>query len=361
MMLKRLVESHRKVPGIEIYVISLTDIGKVGKQIQELGINVEALGMRSAFHIPLVILNLIYKIRSIKPSIVQTWMYHSDLLGGIAAYVSGHPCLFWGIRGSDIPQNSFSATSKIIKLCSKFSYILPAKIICCANAAKISHIKKGYDSGKMVVIQNGYDLSKFQTSHDLKESARQAFGFRKDELVIGVVGRFDPLKDYRNFISAAAILSSKVKNVRFLMIGRDLNLSNPTLLEWLNEFNVLDKFVLLGERGDIEFCFAGMDIFCLSSSKEGFPNVVCEAMAMRLPTIVTDCGDAAEIVTGAGIVVPVNDSEKLAAALHDVTKMTSMERSALGEISRIRVETYYSMKKSSDRFLGLYETFLDKD
>jgi glycosyltransferase involved in cell wall biosynthesis len=97
-----------------------------------------------------------------------------------------------------------------------------------------------------------------------------------------------------------------------------------------------------------------MDIFCLSSSKEGFPNVVCEAMAMNIPCVVTDAGDSTEIVSDTGMVVSTCDPIALAGALQTMISKDIVERSQLGERARLRIEKYYSIDIASARFENVY-------
>lgn len=355
LMLKRLVEQQKKNDSIEIEVVSLTKIGEVGNLIQSLGIVVHSLNMKTFVDFPVVIFKLIKLMRQFRPNVVQTWMYHADLVGGIAAYIYGARNIIWGIRGSEIPQENFSITSLILKACSKLSYFIPTSIVCCANAAKNSHAHKGYDITKMIVVPNGYQFEKFKISTELRLEARLSFGINPEDYVIGVVGRFDPLKDYKNFISAASKLSSFSSKFKFIMIGRGLDESNEDLKGWISNYGLQSNFLLTGERSDIPFCFASMDCFCLSSVKEGFPNVVCEAMAMSLPVVVTNAGDASEIVSNAGIVVPVSDSDHLASALLKVYEMSPENRLSMGQLARKRVEKNYSIEKASSAFLHLYE------
>lgn len=359
LMLKRLAESHQGNAKFQHTVISLTDIGKVGKQLQTIGVEVHALGMRSPMDIPRVLWQLVQMMRTPRADIVQTWMYHADLLGGLAARLAGNQNLVWGVRCSAIPQRGISATRIVVSLCSWLSRLLPCAIVCCAESARVAHAEIGYDQSKMRVIPNGYNLSQFNRTATLRQQARSAFGLGDGDAVIGIVGRFDPLKDHGNFVHAAAVVASKVPHVKFLMVGQDIDSANVALNGWLAETGCADKFVLAGARDDIPDCLSAMDVFCLSSSKEGFPNVVCEAMAMRVPCVVTDAGDAAEIVADTGIVVAPHNSAALAEAMQTMICKSASERIHLGELARCRIEENYSIEIAAARFEKLYEQVID--
>ncbi len=358
-MLKRLIESHHRNFDYQHSVIALTQSGKVGKQLQALGVEVRELHMISWLDIPRVLWQLVRLILAERPDIVQTWMYHSDLLGGLAAVLAGNKRVIWGIRGSDIPQRGLSSTQIVVTVCSWLSFILPRVIVCCAESARVAHVLKGYEKKKLVVIPNGYELSNFNWNPALRRLARSSFKFRDTDIIIGIVGRFDPLKDHENFIRAAAVVASKVERVKFLMIGRDIDSSNIKLNRWIDESGFADKFLLIGERSDVPECLAALDIFCLSSFKEGFPNVVCEAMAMNVPCVVTNVGDAADIVSNLGIVVSSRDSIALANALLLMIDKGFDERARLGKMARIRIEKNYSIKIASSKYEEIYKKILE--
>ena len=359
-MLKRLLTAQMAKSTIRPRVISLTGIGRVGIEMQALGIEVEALGMRrSPVDIPRVIWQLVRRIRAYAPDIVQTWMYHSDLLGGVAARLAGNRNVIWGIRGTSIPQRGISATGVVRAICALFSYFLPRAIVCCAESVRLFHLEHGYDEGKMIVIPNGYDLSLFRPDSRLARHFRAAAGLGHDEIVIGMVGRFDPLKDHRNFVFAAGAVASKVERTRFLLVGRGMDRDNTQLNGWLDESGFAHRFVLAGERYDFPECLSALDIFCLSSRSEGFPNVVCEAMAMSIPCVVTDVGDAAAIVANTGLVVAPCDAGALANALQTMLDFGPDERARLGILARRRVEENYSIEIAAARFESLYDGVTD--
>lgn len=333
-------------------VVALHTEGEMRQRFIDAGIELVVLDLRRS---PVLdFFRLISLIRKKRPDIVQTWMYHADLLGGVAARLASNSNVIWGVRGSAIPQSGISTTGMFVTFCSWASYFLPRVIVCCAESARIAHVKKGYDQSKMIVIPNGYELSHFNKDPVFRQKARALFGFYDNEMVIGIVGRFDPLKDYKNFVRAATIVGSKFNHVKFLMIGREIDSKNYVLKGWLDRSRIVHKFVLAGERSNIPEFLAAMDIFCLSSSKEGFPNVVCEAMAMNIPCVVTDAGDATEIVSDTGMVVSTCDPIALAGALQTMISKDIVERSQLGERARLRIEKYYSIDIASARFENVY-------
>ncbi|MEQ1530631.1 MAG: glycosyltransferase, partial [Methylococcales bacterium] len=274
MMLKRLVESFIAHPSYRHVVVSLTDKGTLGTQLQSKGVEVYSLDMRSQFSIPLAIWRLVRLIRATQPDIVQTWMYHADLLGGLAARMAGNQYVIWGVRTTDVRAGGSFSTVFVRWLCARLSPWVPQAIICAAEASRQAHIAVGYDSTKMVVVPNGYDFTWLKASANERQIFREQCGFSDNNLVVGSLGRFHTVKHQENFVCSAGLLARQNSNLRFLMVGRGLDWANKQLVDWIDNTGYKNSFVLLGERSDVPQCFAAMDIFCLHSRTEGFPNVL---------------------------------------------------------------------------------------
>lgn len=360
LMLKRLIESHQGNACYRHSVISLTLVGKVGAKLQEMGVEVRALGMRSPLDIPRVLWQLVQVIHAARPDIVQTWMYHSDLLGGVAARLAGNRNVIWGIRTTEVKAGVSRATAVLRRICAWLSWCVPISIVCAAEASRLAHVVVGYEAARTVVIPNGFDLAGLVATADQRTALRAQYGFDVTDVVVGSLGRFNPDKDQENFVRAAGRLAQQSMLVRFLLVGRDLDACNVELARWIARTGYANRFVLLGERADVPICLAAMDIFCLSSRTEGFPNVVGEAMAMGLPCVVTDVGDAAMLVADAGVVVPKENSVALAQGLLLVLKMTPDARQQLGQRAKARIQAEFTMERARERFEALYEQVIEK-
>ncbi len=353
-MLRRLVESSNDSIS-QTVVISLTSLGVVGESLRRLGVTVHILGMHSFIHLPVTLWRLVRLIQRYRPDVIQTWMYHADLIGGLAARIAGSCAIVWGIRSTSIPQGRFSVTYWLIRFCAICSYFIPDKIICCANSAKAAHIKLHYAEHKMIVIPNGYDFAALQFDEEIRSIGRARLGINEDDVVIGVVGRFDPLKDYFNFVSAAALVSEHYENVKFLVVGRGNEWSNETLCEWIESAGLTERFYLVGQQTDVAHFLMVMDIFCLSSVNEAFPNVVVEAMAIGLPCVVTRAGDAAIILNDEENVVPVKDSAALADALLKMCNLDRVSRIRLGAINSKEVRSRYGIDEIVQKYSYAYD------
>lgn len=358
LILKRLVEDQNQRFSTEHLIISLTDIGTVGQHMKQAGFNVTALGMKGLKELFSVLTRLTRIIRQYQPDIVQTWMYHSDLIGGLAARLAGVKQVVWGIRSTDISQGGSKSTLLIRKLCAWLSCWLPQKIVCAANVSRDIHISVGYSAKKMLVIPNGFDLKQLVATSSQRDALRAELGIHPNDRVVGSVGRYSPVKDHAVFVEAAGRLLTKDTLLKFMLIGRGVETQNTELMTLINATRFPQAFFLLGERADVAACLKSMDFFCLHSRTEGFPNALGEAMALGLPCVTTDVGDAAFLLGKNGLVVPSKDAIALADALDLILARQPSELIAMGAAAQARIQTEFSMQMMTHRFNQLYAELL---
>ncbi|MCD6471260.1 glycosyltransferase, partial [bacterium] len=342
----------------DIYVASLTNIGPIGEKIKKLNILVVAVGMKRGwrgFFSFSGFFKLLSIVKNYKPDVIQTWMYHSDLIGGLVGKLLKIPVI-WGIHHSNLsPKYNKKTTIWTAKICAKFSKTLPKKIICCSYASKNVHSKLGYDENKMIVISNGFDLDAFLPDKQGREKVRKELGINDKIIVIGFPARFDPQKDHKNFFEAAKIVRKIYPNVHFLLCGDGISWNNKKLKEWIEKSGVKKVTYLLGRRDDMKNIYNSIDIFSSSSCGEGFPNVIGEAMACEVPCVVTDVGDSAIIVKDTGFVVPPKNPEVLAEAIIKMIEMGEEKRKELGKKARDRIKENYSIEKIVKNYEQLYK------
>ena len=334
------------------YVISLTGDGKYGQLLREAGVTVTTLDMgRGSFTLQ-GLHRLLLAIRSWPADVMQTWMYHSDLLGGILGRISGTPVV-WGLRNTVLePGKSSLSTIWVARLCAWLSCWIPTRIVACAQAAVGVHSALGYDAERMVVIPNGYDLSLFVSDIAARKRLRADWGVSDSMPLIGMVARFDPYKDHTNLLAALTNLKAQGVDFRAVLVGTDVEVGNEVLMAKVKAEGLTDHVFLLGPRHDIPDIMSALDIHVLSSSAEAFPNVLAEAMACGTPCVTTDVGDAACIVGDTGWVVPPSNSQALAFALN--TALVD-RRCPTGWVDRQqrcrhRIASEYSMEKMVIRY-----------
>jgi glycosyltransferase involved in cell wall biosynthesis len=353
-----------------VSIVSLTELGVIGPKLQSHGYKVYALGLSGLLSLAPTLIRLVKLFKQIKPDVVQTWMYHADLLGGLAARVVKCRKIFWGIRCTQVPIGS-RMTYAVMKACAKLSTWLPHKIVCVAEAARLSHIEYGYEANKMVVIPNGFDAEHF-SSHRVQE-AQTAVNFQQQNsdaksLIIGCVGRFHQDKGQDILIDAAAqlvtILSQwsaeqgvEAPKVHFVLVGLDCDRQNDVLLAHLESQQLSHHFTLYGQTDDVPAVLAGFDVFCMPSRSEGFPNGLGEAMAMGLPCVATDAGDTKRLGDDVVRVVRRNDVDALAKGLANMILLSDQQRESLGNKSAQRIRQHYSIASTKAKFEHLHQNY----
>lgn len=344
----------------EIFVISLTKQEGIDDDIRKLGIPVISLKMTKGISIIAVFIQLILHIRKIKPNIVQTWMYHADLFGGIAAKLAGRASVVWGIRHSSLNLSKDKRSTRwVAKICGLSSGVIPTKIICNSRISCKSHIKLGYNRSKMMVIPNGFNTDKFFPNSYLRQIFRNEIGVSDSTCLIGLIARFSPIKGHQIFIDAAGEVYKENKNIFFVLCGEDVTKDNIALIMMLKKANIEQATFLLGKRVDMPKIHVGLDILVSSSYGEGFSNVIGEAMACETPCVVTDVGDSAFIVDESGMVVPADNPDALATAILKMAQLSPAERRLLGKQARDRIQSKFSLLVVVRKYEELYKDILN--
>jgi glycosyltransferase involved in cell wall biosynthesis len=337
-------------------VISLTDEGTIGSRIKGLGVPVYCLGMKHSIPSPSSLLRLAQVVRTIRPGIIQGWMYHGNLLSLLASKVVRQPTpVIWNIRQSLYSLSYEKPLTRMVIRCGAMMSKGVARILYNSSTGARHHGDIGYDSAKSQVIPNGFDTDTFVPSKEARAAVRKELGLDTDALLIGLIGRYHPMKDHGTFLRAAARLHERFPEVYFLLAGSKISPQNEQLQGLISEGGLSDKVRLLGERHDIPRLTAALDCAALSSFAEGFPNVVGEAMSCAVPCAVTDVGDAAWVVGSAGIVVPPRDPEALASAWGELIGMSPEKRMEMGQKGRERIIEHFSLHSVMQQYERIYE------
>ncbi|MGE4545756.1 MAG: glycosyltransferase family 4 protein [Pedobacter sp.] len=358
MLLKLLSNINRDVFSPK--VTSLLSYTTLCEKFERIGIPVTILGLKPGIPDPRGLFKLIRIFRKDKTQLVQTWMYHADLAGGLAAKLAGNIPVVWNIRHSNLdPQVDKKTTVWTAEVCSLISSVLPHKIICCAEKAKNIHVNLGYDPKKIVVIPNGFDLTQFSPDSHAKSQIRAELSIPDDSIVIGLVARYHLQKDHATFFKAAELLKRLYPRVHFVLCGYDIAHENPDLLRSINGKNLDGSVHLLGLRKDIPAITAAFDI-ATSSSRcgEAFSNTIGEAMACGVPVVVTDVGDSAYIVGETGRIVSPGQPEELCRAWQELIDLGQNGRATLGALGRQRIQDRFSLDKIVRQYEKIYSDIL---
>jgi glycosyltransferase involved in cell wall biosynthesis len=359
MMLQKLLE--RKNADVSAHVISLRDRGEIGQTIESLGISVDAMEMDPGkIPSPKTFFRLARRLRQLKPDIVHTWMYHANLIGGLAAKIAGVKAITWAIHHSNLsPSANKKSTLAVVRTCALVSRWLPDRIICCSESALRVHVDAGYSKHKLWGIPNGFDLSRFKPDPQARVHLRDELDLEIDTPLVGLIGRFDPQKNHEGFFAAAGMVSKKNPSVHFLLAGLGIDENNEKLMRSLRSNGVEGVTHLLGLRKDIPRVMASLDVLVSSSIGEAFPNVLGEAMACEVPCVVTNVGDCAAIVGATGLIVESCDMAGLAGAIEHYLGLSAEDRANLGASARERVEANFEINQVVNRYESVYRELIE--
>ena len=357
MMLHKLLQNIDR-SRFEPTVISLMNKGEIGPRIEALGIPVHTLGMHRGLPNPWMVFRLTRLLRQLQPNVVHTWMYHADLLGGLAARLAGCRRVIWGIHHSNLSKTENKrSTLAVVKLCARLSGLVPVQVLSCSQRAKEVHAAVGYADERIHVIPNGFDLSHFAPDATARASLCVELGLPPDAPLVGVVARFDTQKNHLGFVQAAVLLLQQSPGAHFVLAGTGVDSGNAALRAAIAAYPGLqERMHLLGRRDDVPRLMAALDVLASPSHGEAFPNVLGEAMACGVPCVVTDAGDSAEIVGSTGRVVAVGDMAAMAQQLLDVLHLPAADRATLGRQARARVQAEYEI----GHVAGLYQAFYER-
>ncbi|HUB96528.1 MAG TPA: glycosyltransferase [Stellaceae bacterium] len=336
----------------ETRIVTVIERGPLAPDLEAMGIPVVSLDMRSKLD-PRPIARLIGILRRLRPDVIQTWLYHADFAGLIAASVlrrTDH--LLWNVRCSDMDfaaakENGTAPLVRVLGLLSA----RPSGVIVNSHAGRLHHERLGYRPRRWIEIPNGFELDRWHPDAAAAARLRAELLLPEDALVVGLCARLSPMKDHGNFLSAIRVLRERVPAAHAILVGR----GTETLAAKVAEMGLSSHVTMLGERSDLPRLLPGLDVSCLSSAfGEGFANVLGEAMASGVPCVATDVGDAASIIGDTGRIVPPRRPEALAAALESLLVASAQCRHDLGRRARERIERCYGLDGIAQRYADLY-------
>ncbi|MGZ3238722.1 MAG: glycosyltransferase, partial [Burkholderiaceae bacterium] len=246
-------------------VVSLMDAGFYGTRILQSGTKVHTLQMPRGRLTLTGLIKLHRLISSVNPDVIQTWMYHADLIGGAMALLSGKRAVVWGIHNSNLDiAKTLRSTRFVAHLCAWTSHFIPTKIICCSEQAAQAHIALGYRADKMIVVHNGIEVDEFMPDGEARDRLRAEWCIGENEVLLGMVARWDLQKDHKNLFAAAGKLISRTHLAwRCVLVGPEMVETNHEAVALLREHGMRDYFRLAGPSSDIPAVMNAFDLHVL--------------------------------------------------------------------------------------------------
>ena len=336
-------------------VISLTGLGSIGRKLRGLGFKVTAYGHEERGTVSYDAVEAFFLLRKSRPDLVQTWMYHSDLIGGIVARLCGIENLCWNIRHCNLDKgkNKF-LTLLTAKACAILSGLIPSRIICNSHAGKRTHSDFGYVDQKIQVIPNCFDLSDFFPDAKIRNQVRKTLRIDRDTFVFGHAGRYDAQKNHEGLFRSFAFVVERYPDALLVCCGKGVSSENRKIIDQIQSLNLCENVSSSRiKKGCLEVLNA-FDLLVSSSVGEGFSNAIGEAMAVELPCVVTDVGDSARVVGSTGWVVDPDCHESLAEAMTLAMDAPREELRKRGRRARRRMGEIFSVEAIISSFEQLY-------
>jgi glycosyltransferase involved in cell wall biosynthesis len=340
----------------DLHIVSMIPVGPIGEKIRALGLPVSSLGMQPGHPTLEGFRQLLVLLKRFRPDILQTWLYHADFMGLLAARLAGVQTVIWNIRSAEMDFLQYRWLSgQVVRLCAILSD-RPTAVIVNSRAGQTIHTRLGYHPKEWIFLPNGIDTELFQPNLSLRNQLRAEWNIAEDELLVGIVGRVDPQKDHTTFVKSVALALKERPKLRFVCVGSG-PLDYQQKMKELSAQLGLDRLHWAGPRTDMPAVYNALDVLVSSSIGEGFPNVVAEAMACEKPCVVTTVGDSAILVAETGICVSPGNPEALAESLLRMLALPTAERLRLGQKARQRIAENFSLQKMVNEYTALYERF----
>jgi glycosyltransferase involved in cell wall biosynthesis len=326
--------------GYDVVLITGEEAGREGHyQVRVPTITVPSLvrDVRPARDLrALVALYRIFRAR--KPDIVHARTAKARFLAPLAARLAGVRVIVQTVHGWSF-NNQIDKRRRVYVWAER----LAARLCDCSVMVSEIDLDEGYrlgilDSRRAVVIRSGVDVARFaaEQTEDINELRRQLAS--DDELLVTLVGRLSPPKTPEVFIAAAAQVSARKSDVKFLVVGDGQK--RESVKQLISNCGLEQRVMMLGLREDVPRIMAASDIIAHSSADEGLPKTILEGMAAGKPVIGTNVGGVPIVIEHgvSGLLVNKHDPEALAWAIERLLEDRSLrERLALEAARRLPV------------------------
>jgi glycosyltransferase involved in cell wall biosynthesis len=252
--------------------------------------------------------------------------------------------VIWGIRRTSKDLTKLDRISRRILWVSVRLARFVDLVIFNSEAGRLNHSAMGMRAPRMEVVVNGFDVARFQPNQPLGASQKREWRIPLDAPLIGIVGRLDPVKDHPTFLRAAARLAKQWPEARFICVGGGPEAYKASLVEMSKSLGINERVHFPGACTDMPGAYNALSILVLSSTDEGFPNVIGEAMACGVPCVATRVGDAETLVGPWGIVVKPGDDLAIAEALSMLLRESPQERTSRAKASRQHICSRFSVE-----------------
>jgi glycosyltransferase involved in cell wall biosynthesis len=294
------------------HVFCLSSEGELAAPLREAGVPVACLNAKHWWNVG-VLFRLRRALRRLRPAILQTFLYHANIVGRVAGRMARVPVIVSGIRVAE-------RRGRFRLWLDRVTERWVARHVCVSEGVATFSIERGRLSPqKIVVIPNGVDWERFANA---APADLASLGIPADSRVLLFVGRLDPQKGIRALLeSMRDMLSRKnLEGAHLLIVGEGP--LRGEIERFIRDEQLAGCVHLLGRRNDVPALMRASNCLVLPSLWEGMPNVVLEAMAAGLPIVATAVEGTTELIRNGetGLLVPAGNGEALLAAVESVLR-----------------------------------------
>ncbi|MFN3158099.1 MAG: glycosyltransferase [Rubinisphaera brasiliensis] len=330
-------------------VICLAGRGPLVEEFERAGIPVRCLGARGKRNLS-VLFRLISTLRQHRPVLLQTFLFHANLLGRVAVLFAGRPRVVSGIRVAE-------RRSRWYLRLDRWTDWLVDRHACVSTAvARFSEQVGRLNRRKLVVIPNGVDVTRFEAAVPATTDL-PAVG--EGEKIALYVGRLDQQKGVDLLPEIAKSLRKKGSQLQWLIVGEGAMRGE---LEQRIKHNSLDNMHLLGRRNNIPALMRRADLFVFPSRWEGMPNAILEAMAAGLPIVSTAVEGIDELLDDgeSARITPCDDVTAMSTAVEELLTDPAKQQ-AFAEAAQKTVRERFSWDQVAADYERLYARLLGEE
>lgn len=290
--------------------------------------------------------------------ILHAWMHYALMLGVIAGTLAGTPALIGAIR-SGKPTRSPWHFPKWQRAIDMLTGPLHTCFIANSEAVREDHHQWSFVARKKILlVYNGIDAVALQRQWKQNSHALiPELSSRSSHPLVGIIGRLWKEKDHETFLHAAKIINQTEPEVHFVIVG-----DGPTrdsIEAMCDRLELSDHVVLLPAQQDVLSVLRALTVFVLTSTYEGFPNVLLEAAVADVPIVTTAAGGAAEVIDNdvTGFVVPCGDADAIAQKVCRLLRNSAL-RNQMATASKERVANLFSARTNIQQMETIYEKSL---
>lgn len=332
-------------------VVSLTDEGIHGATLRAAGIPVWVARMPKGLPTWGYRRALARAVREFRPDVISGWLYRGNLAALGASRDAGGAPVVWNIRHSLHEWKRERPLFRLTVVANRWRIDRPDLVVYNSHAARDQHRDFGFLAHQDRVIPNGFDLERFRPDAQARSRWRGQWGVAEDQVVVGLVARWHPVKNHAGFLEAAARCLRAHPRTVFVLAGDGCDRNNAELVALAERADLGNHLILMGRVEGVEGVTAALDLAVNASFGEAFSNAVGEALACGVPCLATSVGDSRKIVGENGWTV---EPDALSQGLSGMVALGREGLAAKARGARERMEAEYRLETMNERFAECY-------